>query len=262
LIKLYFNIYNQQEQPKTTVTTVPMATTAPIGSELSGMSLVELVDHIERTVRETVNDYPDSDETIDYIRLFMIGVAKLSAYQHQGLGAILYARWLEFDKLDDIMAKLREPYSESYTYEDLIEKRGLESILWLKLAVMCNVKEAIRTYADMLSTNGEWDEVPDSAIRNMDNLIPIANCYDRCGATILHRFVIVGVNLIADAYSIHKPVCEITRTYRFYVELTHAINKGTIPYGLIHGHDGHATTTREMAEFLVGLLEGGQPNYI
>lgn len=234
----------------------------PIGSELSGMSLDDLVDHIERTVRETVNEYPNTDETIVYIRLFMMGVAKLSAYQHQGLGAILYARWLEFDKLDDIMAKLREPYSESYTYEDLIEKNGLKSILWLKLAVMCNVKEAIRTYADMLSTNGEWYNVPYSAIRHMDDLIPIANCGDRGGATLLHEFVIVGVNLIADAYSIHKPVCEITRTYRLYVELTHAINKGTIPYGLIHGCDGDATTTRKMAEFLVGLLEGGQPNYI
>jgi hypothetical protein len=244
----------------TTATTAPMATTAtpvPIVSELLGMSLVKLVDHIQQTVSEIVND-SITDETIVYTRLFMIGVAKLSAYQHQSLGAILYARWLQFDKLDDIMAKLREPY----TCEDLIEKKGLESILWLKLAVMCNVKEAIQTYADMLSTNGEWYNVPVSAIRNMDNLISISNCCDRGGATLLHEFVIVGVNLIADAYSIHKPVCEITRTYRLYVELTHAINKGTIPYGLIHGCDGDATTTRKMAEFLVGLLEGGQPNYI
>ena len=272
MIKLYFNLYNQSKLIELVVATTAMEPTAtatelwkamdatplPTGSELWKMPLDELVVHIRLAVMEIVNAYPNDEQTEDDIILLMTGVAKLSAYQHQGLGAILYAHWLHPDNSDNIMAKIEEPYSQLYTNEDLIEKGGLESILWLKLAMMCNVEEAIQTYADMLSSNSEWIHVPVSAIRYMDNLIKIDNYRNVYGATQLHEFVIIGIWLVAYMYSIHKPACKTTRTYKLYVELTHAISKGTIPHGLIHGYDGDATTTDEMADLLVNLLEGGQ----
>ena len=233
------------------------ATPLPIGSELWKMSLDELVVHIRLTVTQIVIAYPNDEKIENDIIVLMTGVAKLSAYQHPGLGAILYAMWLHPDNSDNIMAKIREPYSQLYTNEDLIERRGLESVLWLKLAMMCNVEEAIQTYADMLSSNSEWIHVPVSAIRYMDNLIIIDNYRNVYGATRLHEFVIIGIWLVAYMYSIHKPACETTRTYKLYVELTHAISNRKIPHGLIHGYDGDATTTEQMADLLVELLEGG-----
>ena len=118
---------------------------------------------------------------------------------------------------------------------------------------MCNIENARHTYAELLKKDVCYSP-PHDAVIHLD-LIKIGNYGFRGGSTSMHEFVANGVQLISYAYSIHEPICESTRTYKLYMELTHAINKGTIPHGLIHGYDGDATTTGEMAKFLVGLLD-------
>ena len=243
---------------KATKATEATVVLLPDGLETSLLPLLDIYCHVQKAVTCLVDKekFPDSDQQMEQMTILMEKVAKLSAHIYKGLGAILYSRWLEFNNMEDILRLLDIFNDELQNQNESIVKECKTSIMYLKLAVMCNIENARHTYADLLKKDGCYS-LPHDAVRYFE-LIKICNYGFRGGSTSMHEFVAEGLQLIPYAYSIHEPECESTRTYKLYVELTHAINKGKIPHGLIHGYDGDATTTVEMANFLVNLLEGGR----
>jgi hypothetical protein len=197
--------------------------------------------------------YPNRDQINKRLIKLMEEVSELSAYKYPELGGLLYNHWLELDK----NIKVSDLLDTSYYFiddTDPVTPKFLTCVMYLKLAVMCAVDEAIYTYGDLLSKN-KYNKIPYRDI-SCRHLITIYNHGDYVDdVTEFHEFVCKGLELFPHAFSIHNPEAGETKKYKFYISLLSAINEDLIPYGLIHGYDGDATSTKEMVNFLIDKLE-------
>jgi len=189
----------------------------------------------------------------DKLTRLMKEVAELPTTIYTGLGKLLYTHWLALDTTVNVCDLLDTPYRE-IDDEDSISRQFLVCVMYLKLAVMRNVAEAIDTYIKLLSKDKN-NRVPHTAV-TFRHLITIHNeVYYLQDVTEFHDFVYKGLELFAYAYSIHNPDTMEAKQYKFYMTLISAIRDDIVPSGLAHGYDGGATSTSQMVALLIERLE-------